>query len=87
MDSQSRAFREAPPGYLVTDEQIELMIEHGELLAPNPDDPILLPEGWNTIGWDEGRQDPKSVEEAQAALRNRATTTNEDPTAYDDLGD
>lgn len=85
MDAQSRAFREASAEDLVTDEQMMMMIEHGELLAPNPDDPIVSPDGWNTIRWDEGRQDPKSMEEAQSVLRNRAEATHEDPTAYDDL--
>ena len=87
MDAQSRAFREASTEDLVSDQQLMALIENGELLAPNPDDPIKSPDEWHATGWDEGRQDPKSLEEARDALRSRATQSHERPNLYDDLGE
>ena len=88
MDRQSQAFREAGPNDLVLDEQIDLMIEDGALLIPGPSDPIKTPEEWNATGWDANADEPKTLEEAKAALQARVLdphAPDSDATAYDGL--
>jgi len=79
MDLQSRAFREATAAdWAVTPELIEIDYEG----LP------LTPDEWDDLRWDAQRGGPKSLAEAQAALRARVAdpaAPDDDDTAYDDL--
>ncbi|GLY34825.1 hypothetical protein Amsp01_008490 [Amycolatopsis sp. NBRC 101858] len=55
---------------------------------PGDPTPIKTPEEWDAEGWDAGRQDPKTLDEAREALASRidahdAPDTEADAGAYD----
>ncbi|MEU0794709.1 hypothetical protein ABZ342_32000 [Amycolatopsis sp. NPDC005961] len=57
--------------------------------APGDPTPIKTPEEWAAEGWDEGRQQPKTLDEAREALAARiaahdAPDTEADSGAYDE---
>ena len=57
---------------------------------PGDSAPIKTPEEWNAEGWDAGRQDPKTLDEARAGLAARiadprAPDTEAESGAYDGL--
>lgn len=58
--------------------------------APDDDTPIRPPEEWEVEEWDRGRETPKTVAEARAALAARiadprAPDGDETAGAYDDM--
>jgi hypothetical protein len=57
---------------------------------PGDTTPIKSPEEWDAEGWDAGRQSPKTLDEARAALAARiaahdSADTEADAGAYDAL--
>ncbi len=57
---------------------------------PGDTTPIKTPEEWAAEGWDSGRQNPKTLDEARAALAARiaahdSSDTEADAGAYDAL--
>jgi hypothetical protein len=86
LDAQAHAFRAATDDDLVDDEQIAAMLRSGEL-ANTTADPRVSVEAHEQAGWDAGRAEPKTIDEARAALAERVqdpTAPDDDPTAYDD---
>jgi hypothetical protein len=86
MDRQTEAFTGAT--------EADWQVEAGQCEVYGPDDPrpIASPQEWNGRGWDAGRQPPKTLEEAKAALAARIADPNapDDESvagAYDHLGD
>ncbi|MFJ9780653.1 hypothetical protein ACIRSS_13785 [Amycolatopsis sp. NPDC101161] len=63
-----------------------------DFIVHQPDDstPIKSPEEWDAEGWDAGRRNPKTLDEAREALATRiaahdAPDTEADAGAYDGL--
>lgn len=86
MDRQSEAFRHSTP------EDWSTAADRSGCVRFTPDDgiPIRSPEEWEAVEWDRGREAPKTVEEARAALEARiadphAPDGDEVAGAYDDL--
>jgi hypothetical protein len=89
-DRQTAAYRDMAATDVVTDDDILRMIEDGELMPAPDDEPIRSPDEWRATGWDEGREPPKTLAEARAALAARVAdpaAPDTDATAYDDLED
>lgn len=90
-DKQSKAFRELPLNEQIMD--IELGA-HAEIEHPPITDleDLKLPEDYEDDNWDEGRETPKTVEEARGMLLERILNPNapdgdEVIGAYDELED
>lgn len=88
LDAQSRAFRENP--IPVLDHEIPELAERIHDGGAHPG-ALLSPDDWEAVSWDSGREGPKTLDEARAALAARIA----DPTApdgaealgaYNDLG-
>ncbi|MEV6877024.1 hypothetical protein [Amycolatopsis sp. NPDC051128] len=86
-DAQRRAFTEAGPA----DWAAETALLAGALVyEPGDPTPIKTPEEWDAEDWDAGRQNPKTLDEARAALAARiadphAPDTEAESGAYDEL--
>lgn len=65
-DVQGRAFTDADPE---TWAQQAVLLEGAVIHEPGDTDGIKSPQEW--AGWDSERQQPKTVEEAQVALKAR----------------
>lgn len=80
MDPQSAAFREATEVDCWDGDVEALIAAGGRRHEPLADaGHIVGPDEYEAAGWDDGREPPKSISEARAALRARIT----DPTAPD----
>lgn len=80
LDPQSRAFREATEDDSWDGNLVDLLSDGGAYHEPIVDlDQINLPEHHEGEGWDAGREAPKTLTEARAALSARIA----DPSAPD----
>lgn len=87
LDSQSSAFRGAQPADLVTDEDMEGMVQDGDLIL-STDAPVVSVDAYEAGGWDSGRESAKTLEEAKVALAARVQdprAPDRDASAYDGL--
>lgn len=75
MDRQSAAFRHATEADWAG---VDLAV--CDVYPDGDERPIRTPEEWEADGWDAGREGPKSLAEAKAALAARIA----DPAAPDD---
>jgi hypothetical protein len=65
------------------------LLDDAVVHQPGDATPIKTPEEWDAEGWDAGRQHPKTLDEARAALAARiavhdAPDTEADAGAYDE---
>jgi hypothetical protein len=86
-DAQRRAFTEAGPAGWAAE---TVLLADAVVYEPDDSTPIKTPEEWDAEGWDAGRQNPKTLDEARAALATRiadphAPDTEAESGAYDDL--
>lgn len=70
-DKQHDVFAGAGPGDWDGE---HTLIDQAHMPGGPEDLPIGTPEGWNADYWDEGRETPKTVAEAQRALVARLNT-------------
>jgi hypothetical protein len=75
IDRQSAAYRHA-----TEEDWAGVNLDECEVYEDGDPRPIAGPEEWEQTGWDTGREPPKTVGEAKAALAARIA----DPTAPDD---
>lgn len=75
MDRQSEAFRHATEA-----DWAGVDLDECDVYPDGDDRPIRAPEDYEADGWDYGRESPKTVAEAKAALAARI----DDPSAPDD---
>lgn len=94
LDPQSWAFREATEADS-WDGDLAAITGSGEAAYREPITDlghVTLPEDYEAAGWDEGREQPKDIREARAALHARiddpsAPDTEAERGAYDNLED
>lgn len=74
MDRQGEVFRDATETDWATGAVLEGAVRH------EPGSEGLSPEEWEALGWDDGREGPKTLDQARVALAGRIA----DPAAPDD---
>lgn len=88
-DAQRRAFTDAGAADWAAEAELLADAVVHEPGDPNAE-PVRTPEEWDSTGWDENRDGPKSLDEAREALAARiadphAPDTEATAGAYDDM--